>query len=50
VGVTSEEPCFDFMEGRDIYTSTRPGLLWAHAAPYVMKSGDYFAAGKAAEA
>jgi hypothetical protein len=42
VGVTSEEPCFDFMEGQDIYTSTRPGLLWAHVAPNVMKTGDYF--------
>ena len=50
MGVMSEKPCFDFMEGRDIYTSTRPRLLWAHEAPYVMKTGDYFAADKAAEA
>jgi len=40
VGVTSEEPCFDFMEGQDIYTPTRLRLFWAHADPYVMKTWD----------
>jgi hypothetical protein len=34
------------MEGQDIYTSTRPRLLWAHAAPYLMKTGNYLAAGR----
>ena len=50
MGVTFEEPCFDFVEVQDIYTSTRPGLFWVHAAHYVMKTGNYFAADKAAEA